>query len=454
MQATGVGNLGYQWLFDGSPLPDATNAALSLIGIRSNQGGNYAVQISDRNGGLLSAEATVTVLAPPVIVDDPKPLTVAEFSNVMFSVGVQGQEPFGYQWQWNATSLVNATNATLAFDSVRLNQAGQYRVLVSNAFGSVTSAVAQLTVRESLVIFTQPQGGFFTPGNSLSLLVVATSGSPIQYQWRFNDSDIPGATSASLTLATPHEGNSGQYSVSLFDGFTRLNSAVALVEVFTGLAFLQEPLPLLLPLQSQAVWSAEVVGSRAPYSFTWIKLGNPAPILSSNVTSLGQGFFELPALGFADAGSYQLVVRSTARPTLPLVSLPFTLSIAPDGDSDGLPDAFERAHLLNPGDSSDASSDRDLDGASNLEEYQSGTNPADSADAFWILTDEATDPMGFGFIARSNLTYTVEYTDSPGAESWSKWMDVVAHSTNRFLTVLEPAESPHRFYRARTPRIP
>jgi hypothetical protein len=40
-----------------------------------------------------------------------------------------------------------------------------------------------------------------------------------------------------------------------------------------------------------------------------------------------------------------------------------------DSDSDGMPDLWERAHDLNPGDPSDRNSDRDLDGYTALEDY-------------------------------------------------------------------------------------
>jgi hypothetical protein len=49
----------------------------------------------------------------------------------------------------------------------------------------------------------------------------------------------------------------------------------------------------------------------------------------------------------------------------PLASLP-----APeDNDHDGMPDAWETAHGLNPADGSDGALDRDGDGYTNLEEY-------------------------------------------------------------------------------------
>ena len=49
----------------------------------------------------------------------------------------------------------------------------------------------------------------------------------------------------------------------------------------------------------------------------------------------------------------------------------------PDGDSDGMADAFETANGLNPA-VNDGAGDADSDGSSNLAEYEKGTNPQDS----------------------------------------------------------------------------
>jgi hypothetical protein len=64
-----------------------------------------------------------------------------------------------------------------------------------------------------------------------------------------------------------------------------------------------------------------------------------------------------------------------------------------DGDNDGMSDAFETQHELNPGDPADADLDADGDGATNLEEAQSGTDPQDP-ESFPSLPD----PEVFTFV--------------------------------------------------------
>lgn len=51
-----------------------------------------------------------------------------------------------------------------------------------------------------------------------------------------------------------------------------------------------------------------------------------------------------------------------------------------DGDADGMPDEWEKAHGLNPADASDAAGDADKDGYTNVEEYLNGTDPSAAVD--------------------------------------------------------------------------
>jgi hypothetical protein len=83
---------------------------------------------------------------PPVITAQPVSRTVMQSSPAQFSVTAYGTA-LTYHWQFEGANLAGATNATLLLPSVQFSQAGHYSVVVANAAGSVTSAVAVLTVK-------------------------------------------------------------------------------------------------------------------------------------------------------------------------------------------------------------------------------------------------------------------------------------------------------------------
>src|SRR5262249_48317119 len=88
----------------------------------------------------------IRVQTPPRIVTEPASRASFRGSNVTFTVVAVGTPPPNYQWQFNGASLPGATNATLTVLSITTNQVGQYRAIVANSYGSVTSATATLAI--------------------------------------------------------------------------------------------------------------------------------------------------------------------------------------------------------------------------------------------------------------------------------------------------------------------
>jgi alpha-tubulin suppressor-like RCC1 family protein len=226
---SGGRELTYQWRFAGTDLPGATNRVLVFTNVQSDRDGFYSVAISNAVGGLVSEPARLSVL-PLLITTNPSSRVVTAGGNTTFTVGVSGVGPFTYQWRFNGTNLLDATNSALSLTTLQLNQAGFYSVVVSNAWGGVSSSEAQLTV-PAILINAQPQSRAVFAGFSTNLSVAASGAPLLRFQWRLNGTDLPGATSATLTLPNVQISQAGAYTVVITNGYGAVTSQVATLTV-------------------------------------------------------------------------------------------------------------------------------------------------------------------------------------------------------------------------------
>ena len=88
----------------------------------------------------------------PIITTQPQSQMAQVGNNVSFTVSASYYPSPNYQWLFHSSPLADATNASLSLTNVRFANAGGYSVIVTNAYGSVTSTVAQLTVYTNLVV--------------------------------------------------------------------------------------------------------------------------------------------------------------------------------------------------------------------------------------------------------------------------------------------------------------
>jgi alpha-tubulin suppressor-like RCC1 family protein len=144
-------NGGISWL----QIPDAVNADYVLKGADADDdGARFRVIASNSSGAVESRIATLDVLPAPVqptIRQQPQALSVTAGTSVVFTVRAEGGQ-LEYSWQRkepvaNATFVEIDTAATLTISNAALDDNGaEFRVVVSNPVGSVTSDVVKLTV--------------------------------------------------------------------------------------------------------------------------------------------------------------------------------------------------------------------------------------------------------------------------------------------------------------------
>jgi len=66
----------------------------------------------------------------------------------------------------------------------------------------------------------------------------------------------------------------------------------------------------------------------------------------------------------------------------------------------------------------------------------------------------STSQATVAFMAVSNRTYIVQFSDKLGSNPWARLSDVVERSSNHIETVVDPSPTPNRYYRLATPRQP
>jgi hypothetical protein len=118
----------------------------------------------------------------------------------------------------------------LILKNVSVTNDGDYDVIVSNAYGSVTSSVVTLTVHAPPSTVTiQPPYQFIASGSNMSFTAVANGTPPLNYQWQFNGSNIDWATNSSLTLTNVQAANEGGYDIVVSNSFGSITSSNALL---------------------------------------------------------------------------------------------------------------------------------------------------------------------------------------------------------------------------------
>ena len=116
----------------------------------------------------ISPDTVYSVGGPlaPILVVAPESQTVATGSAITLQAMAAGSPVPTYQWAFDGTNIVLATDATLVLTNVQSAQAGTYIVTATNSLGSQTSAPAVITVTAPVIALTA--ASFDSSGFTLS----------------------------------------------------------------------------------------------------------------------------------------------------------------------------------------------------------------------------------------------------------------------------------------------
>jgi alpha-tubulin suppressor-like RCC1 family protein len=307
-------------------------------------------------GGQLGDGTTTDQWAPIQVIGLSEPGAVVG----TFTVVATGHPSPTYQWQRKAAGQTVFTNltsdgtyygtntATLTVRALTVTMSGdQFRCVVSNSAGNVTSNAVTLTVMgppTAPTITAQPQAQTVTMGATIAFNVT-TSGSPSPtYQWRKNGINLAGATAATLTLTNVQITDAGNYTVVVTNSMGSITSSAATLTVYTApsipsaVNYAEKTATTVTLIWNASTDNVGVVGYQI-YRGGQLIMTVSDTVFTDNGLSSGTAYTytvkALNAAGNASAASTALTVTTNADTTT-------------DSDRDGIPDAMEAVLGTNP----------------------------------------------------------------------------------------------------------
>ena len=231
VEATGTGPLAYQWLKNGSAIPDAIASVLKAPNASPADSGDYSVRISGPGGSIVSTPVALTVVSLPQITANPPPITRLAGETAEFTVQATGSGPLTYAWYRNDALIPGASTPILTLPSLLVTDAATYRARVSNSAGFVESLPATLTVVTRPTLLEAPGSVVATAGDAVHFNVQADGTGPLDYQWFRNGTAIPGALAPAYSIASVSTADAARYSVRVRNAYGEVITPEATLDV-------------------------------------------------------------------------------------------------------------------------------------------------------------------------------------------------------------------------------
>ena len=236
-----------QWTFNGQPLPGETRPTLRLHDAQASAAGEYRLIASNAFGISTSTPFVVAVApAPPRLVAEPASIGVTRGTEARFVVQAAGTAPLAYQWFFNEVPVPDGNRSTLSIPSAGLAVDGAYRVVVSNALGTVSSRTVRLST--GLPAFTAEPASFHgLQGRPIRLEGSVVTPETPSYTWWRGTHRIEDAGSPLLAIPRIEPRMTGEYRLVASNSFGAVTSRVAHVSIREPRRPLAEPMAAVYP---------------------------------------------------------------------------------------------------------------------------------------------------------------------------------------------------------------
>jgi hypothetical protein len=170
--------------------------------------------------------------------------------------------------------------------------------------GNNTIRLSGIISNGAPAIINQPLSQTVNPTNNVTFNVTATGSGTLSYQWRFNGTNIGGATTSNYTRTNAQVADTGNYSVQITNSVGRAISADATLIVNIPVFILQQPQSQVVRIGQAATFSV-LAGGTAPLSYQWRFQGNDIPGATASA-------YTIPSIGVSNVGPYSVALNNIA----------------------------------------------------------------------------------------------------------------------------------------------
>lgn len=175
-------------------------------------------------------------------------------------------------------------------------------------------------------ITRQPTGQTVMVGSDVTFSVVATGTPPLSYQWRFNGTNIAGATDSVLILNNVQTNNAGAYSVLVTNAVDATTSepATLTVSLVPVAPLIVVPPSNVAVTQGLSATFSVIASGTEPLGYFWRKGITPVVDDGGRVSGATTPTLTITDVQHGDAGNYSVLVTNAAGATS---SAPATLTV-------------------------------------------------------------------------------------------------------------------------------
>ena len=219
----------------------------------------YTLTVTGANGSVVSTTCIVTPTPVAITPISPANQTFAP-GQLSFAATASGGVTNNLTWRASSGSFsgnVWTSPATV----------GTYTITATSVDNPAVS-VSTTAILSGPVIQAQPVSSqHVCTGSGIALSVAATYAA--SYQWNFNGSPIPGATSSTYNIPGAAALNAGNYTVTVTNGIGSVTSSVAAVAV--GSTITSNPTSLSLHPAQTGSFSVSAKGL-SPFTYQWFQI--------------------------------------------------------------------------------------------------------------------------------------------------------------------------------------